>query len=53
MRGVFVQPPLQVYGTAGRYASACWSAAAKEKKLEKIEQELDDVGFALAICGVR
>jgi len=32
-----------VYGTAGRYASACWSAAAEEKKLEKIETELEDI----------
>ncbi|XP_061483718.1 ATP synthase subunit O, mitochondrial [Rhineura floridana] len=35
-----VQPPIQVYGLEGRYATALYSAASKQKKLEQIEKEL-------------
>nr|AOE23897.1 mitochondria ATP synthase subunit O-like protein [Apostichopus japonicus] len=36
----FVKPPIQVYGTGGRYAHALYSAASKEKKLEQADSEL-------------
>ncbi|XP_035579165.1 ATP synthase subunit O, mitochondrial-like [Zalophus californianus] len=35
-----VQPPLQVYGIEGRYATALYSAASKQNKLEQVEKEL-------------
>lgn len=34
------QPPIQVYGLEGRYATALYSAASKQKKLEQVEKEL-------------
>ncbi|XP_063249300.1 ATP synthase subunit O, mitochondrial [Prinia subflava] len=38
-----VKPPIQVYGLEGRYATALYSAASKEKKLEQVEKELTRV----------
>ncbi|XP_066475247.1 ATP synthase subunit O, mitochondrial [Tiliqua scincoides] len=38
-----VRPPVQVYGLEGRYATALYSAASKEKKLDQIEKELSRV----------
>ena len=35
-----MQPPVQVFGLEGRYASALYSAASKQKTLEKVEKEL-------------
>ncbi|XP_018966001.1 ATP synthase subunit O, mitochondrial-like [Cyprinus carpio] len=35
-----VKPPIQVYGVEGRYATALFSAASKQKNLDKVEQEL-------------
>ncbi|MCJ8732336.1 hypothetical protein PDJAM_G00210090 [Pangasius djambal] len=38
-----IKPPIQVYGVEGRYATALYSAASKQKNLEKVEQELGRV----------
>ncbi|XP_030055530.1 ATP synthase peripheral stalk subunit OSCP, mitochondrial [Microcaecilia unicolor] len=38
-----VKPPIQVYGLEGRYATALYSAASKQKKLEQVEKELTRV----------
>ncbi|POI26788.1 hypothetical protein CIB84_009462, partial [Bambusicola thoracicus] len=38
-----VKPPIQVYGLEGRYATALYSAATKQKKLEQVEKELGRV----------
>ncbi|KAH6929191.1 hypothetical protein HPB50_024101 [Hyalomma asiaticum] len=35
-----VKPPLAVFGIEGRYATAMYSAASKEKKLDVVEKEL-------------
>ena len=35
-----LQPPVQFFGVEGRYASALYSAASKQKTLEKVEKEL-------------
>ncbi|XP_062061669.1 LOW QUALITY PROTEIN: ATP synthase subunit O, mitochondrial [Lepus europaeus] len=35
-----VRPPVQVYGVEGRYATALYSAASKQNKLEQVEKEL-------------
>ncbi|XP_018328208.1 ATP synthase subunit O, mitochondrial [Agrilus planipennis] len=35
-----VKPPIQVFGTEGRYATALYSAATKENKLDSVEKEL-------------
>ena len=35
-----IQPPIQVFGLEGRYATALYSAASKQKSLEKVEKEL-------------
>lgn len=34
------QPPIPVFGIEGRYATAFYSAAVKEKKLDAVEAEL-------------
>ncbi|XP_076595077.1 ATP synthase peripheral stalk subunit OSCP, mitochondrial [Chaetodon auriga] len=38
-----VKPPIQVYGVEGRYATALFSAASKQNKLDQMEQELGKV----------
>ncbi|XP_076857751.1 ATP synthase peripheral stalk subunit OSCP, mitochondrial [Brachyhypopomus gauderio] len=38
-----IKPPIQVYGIEGRYATALFSAASKQKNLDKVEQELGRV----------
>ena len=35
-----VRPPIHVFGTDGKYATALYSAAAKSKKLDDVEKEL-------------
>ncbi|KAL7395274.1 hypothetical protein ABVT39_013553 [Epinephelus coioides] len=35
-----IKPPIQVYGVEGRYATALFSAASKQNKLDQVEQEL-------------
>ena len=36
----WLQAPIQLFGTEGRYAHALYSAASKEKKLDAVEKEL-------------
>ncbi|XP_041847047.1 ATP synthase subunit O, mitochondrial [Melanotaenia boesemani] len=38
-----VKPPITVYGVEGRYATALFSAASKQNKLDQVEQELGKV----------
>ncbi|XP_051564882.1 ATP synthase subunit O, mitochondrial [Myxocyprinus asiaticus] len=38
-----IRPPIQVYGVEGRYATALFSAASKQKNLDQVEQELGRV----------
>merc|ERR1712203_889137 len=40
-RGQMVQPPVQVFGTEGRYATALYSAATKKKALDAVEKDLN------------
>ncbi|PNF29813.1 ATP synthase subunit O, mitochondrial [Cryptotermes secundus] len=35
-----VKPPIQVFGLEGRYATALFSAASKQKQLDAVEKEL-------------
>ncbi|XP_038277951.1 ATP synthase subunit O, mitochondrial [Dermochelys coriacea] len=42
-----VKPPIQVYGLEGRYATALYSAASKQKKLDQVEKELSRVSTLL------
>jgi len=42
-----VKPPLQIFGVEGRYASALYSAASKEKQLEAVEKDLKDIHGAM------
>lgn len=35
-----MQPPVQVFGIEGRYATALYSAATKQKQLDSVEGEL-------------
>lgn len=35
-----IKPPIQVFGIDGRYATALYSAAAKQKTLEAVEKDL-------------
>ncbi|XP_059202037.1 ATP synthase subunit O, mitochondrial [Centropristis striata] len=43
LRQKLVKPPIQVYGVEGRYATALFSAASKQNKLDQVEQELGKV----------
>ncbi|XP_043220680.1 ATP synthase subunit O, mitochondrial-like [Amphibalanus amphitrite] len=38
-----IKTPIQVFGVEGRYASALYSAASKNKQLEKVEKDLIEV----------
>jgi len=38
-----VKAPIQVFGIQGRYATALYSAAAKQKQLEQVESDLKDL----------
>ena len=35
-----IKPPIQLFGIEGRYATALFSAASRDKKLESVEKEL-------------
>lgn len=37
---MFFQPPVQVFGLEGRYATALYSAASKQKALDSVEKDL-------------
>jgi len=39
--------PIQVFGIEGRYATALYSAATKEKQLDGVEKDLKDIGGLL------
>jgi len=39
--------PIQVFGIEGRYATALYSAASKDKQLEAVEKDLKDIGSQL------
>lgn len=43
IRSKLVVPPLQVFGVDGRYATALYSAATKQKKLDLVEKDLKSV----------
>lgn len=38
-----IRPPISVFGLEGRYATALYSAASKEKKLDQVEKDLTRV----------
>ncbi|CAM9239515.1 unnamed protein product, partial [Lampetra fluviatilis] len=40
-------PPVQLFGLEGRYATALYSAASKQKQLDTVEKELVTVGTLL------
>ncbi|XP_066563088.1 ATP synthase peripheral stalk subunit OSCP, mitochondrial [Amia ocellicauda] len=42
-----IKPPIQVYGVEGRYATALYSAASKQKNLDQVERELGRVSTLL------
>jgi len=39
-----VKTPIQLFGLEGRYATALYSAASKEKQLNEVERDLKDIG---------
>jgi F-type H+-transporting ATPase subunit O len=45
--GQLVKAPMQIFGIDGRYATALYSAANKEKQLEAVEKDLKDIQGAL------
>lgn len=45
--GQVLKPPIQVFGTEGRYATALYSAATKQKQLEAVEKDLIQVQNAM------
>jgi len=42
-----VKAPIQLFGIEGRYATALYSAANKEKQLENVEKDLKDIQGSL------
>merc|ERR1712216_1005415 len=36
-------PPVKMYGTSAKYATALWAAATKAKVLDKVTKEIDEV----------
>merc|ERR1711928_124468 len=48
VNAALVKPPIQVFGLEGRYASALYSAASKQKSLEKVEKELNTLQQTVA-----
>ncbi|XP_053312498.1 ATP synthase subunit O, mitochondrial [Spea bombifrons] len=42
-----IKPPIQIFGLEGRYATALYSAASKEKKLEQVEKEMTRVSVVI------
>lgn len=42
-----IQAPVQVFGVEGRYASALYSAASKQKQLDQVEKDLKDIHGSL------
>merc|ERR1712002_10961 len=38
-----VKPPIQVYGVGGRYATALYSAASKQKSLDQVDKDVASV----------
>ncbi|KAG8197680.1 hypothetical protein JTE90_001605 [Oedothorax gibbosus] len=38
-----IKPPLAVFGVPGRYATALYSAAMKEKKIDAVERDIKDL----------
>ncbi|XP_040581352.1 ATP synthase subunit O, mitochondrial [Lepeophtheirus salmonis] len=46
-RSALVKPPVYVYGTEGRYATALYSAASKQKSLPTVEKDL--MGFKVVM----
>lgn len=45
--GQMVKTPVQVFGLEGRYASALYSAATKQKQLESVEKDLVAIQTAM------
>ncbi|TNN62263.1 ATP synthase subunit O, mitochondrial [Liparis tanakae] len=43
IRSKLVKSPIEVYGVEGRYATALFSAASKQNKLDQVEQEMGKV----------
>lgn len=48
VKAQIVKPPIQVYGTGGRYAHALFSAASRQKKLDQADAEMKAVQSTLA-----
>lgn len=47
IRSKLVKSPIQVYGVEGRYATALFSAASKENKLDQVEQEMGKLSILI------
>ncbi|GFR11372.1 ATP synthase subunit O, mitochondrial [Trichonephila clavata] len=43
-----IKPPVPVFGVEGRYATALYSAAMKEKKIDAVEKDIKDLKDLLA-----
>lgn len=46
-RQQLVQPPIQVFGLEGRYATALYSAATKKKAIDTVDKDLKDLSTLL------
>jgi len=50
-RNALVKAPAQVFGIEGRYATAVYSAASKEKQLESVENDFKQIHAVIAKKG--
>ncbi|GAB1599738.1 ATP synthase subunit O, mitochondrial-like [Argonauta hians] len=48
LRQKLVKPPVQVFGIEGRYATALYSAASKENKLDAVQKDLTGLKALMA-----
>ncbi|KFM70133.1 ATP synthase subunit O, mitochondrial, partial [Stegodyphus mimosarum] len=46
-QAAMIKPPVPVFGVEGRYATALYSAAMKEKKLDAVEKDIKDLKVLL------
>ncbi|GIY91643.1 ATP synthase subunit O, mitochondrial [Caerostris extrusa] len=42
-QAAMIKPPVPVFGVEGRYATALYSAAMKEKKIDAVEKDIKDL----------
>lgn len=50
---VSLQPPVQVFGVEGRYATALYSAAMKKKSLDAVDKDIKELSVSTKTCSLK